>query len=135
MASVLDILGAVFKPLVDVVEHLTISGDAKAALQGALIKGQVDAAAAASAYESQLLDVQSKAILAEANGQGVLQRNWRPVTMLVFLALVVADSFGWLANPLAPQAWSLLRIGIGGYTIGRTVEKIALPVVASVFKK
>jgi len=43
--------------------------------------------------------------------------------MLVFLGLVVADSFGWLPNPLPPQAWTLLQIGLGGYVVGRSVEK------------
>ena len=53
-----------------------------------------------------------------------MQRNWRPITMLTFLALVVCDSFGWLANPLASEAWTLLQIGLGGYVAGRSVEKV-----------
>jgi hypothetical protein len=43
--------------------------------------------------------------------------------MLTFLVLVVFDSFGWLANPLAPAAWLLLQIGVGGYVGSRGVEK------------
>lgn len=134
MAGILDVLGAVFRPIADVIDHLTISGDQKASIQQALIKGQIDAAAAAQAYEAQLLESQTKIITAEAQGNSVLQRTWRPITMLTFLALVVCDSFGWLPNPLAPQAWTLLQIGLGGYTAGRSLEKIA-PVVAAAFKK
>ena len=44
--------------------------------------------------------------------------------MLTFLGLVVCDSFGWLANPLAAEAWTLLQIGLGGYVAGRSGEKI-----------
>jgi hypothetical protein len=75
-------------------------------------------------YETQLLKSKTDIITAEANGQSWLQRSWRPTTMLTFLALVVFDSFGWLANPLAQEAWTLLQIGIGGYVTGRSIEKI-----------
>ena len=66
----------------------------------------------------------SSAITAEANGQSWMQRNWRPITMLTFLGLVVCDSFGLLAFRLADQAWTLLQIGMGGYVIGRSCEKV-----------
>ena len=74
--------------------------------------------------EKQMVQAKSSVITAEANGQSWLQRNWRPITMLTFLVLVVCDSFG-LLNPfrLAPQAWTLLQIGMGGYVIGRSAEK------------
>lgn len=72
----------------------------------------------------ELAELQSatQVIVAEASGSW-LQKSWRPITMLVFLFLVVMDSFGFLASPLAPQAWTLLQIGLGGYVVGRTAEK------------
>lgn len=54
--------------------------------------------------------------------------------MLTFLALVVCDSFGWLPNRLAPEAWVLLQIGLGGYVAGRSLEKLA-PSIMSAVKK
>jgi hypothetical protein len=45
--------------------------------------------------------------------------------MLTFLALVVADTFGLTEFRLADQAWTLLQIGLGGYVVGRSAEKIA----------
>ena len=45
--------------------------------------------------------------------------------MLSFLALVIADSGGSLASRLSDAAWTLLQIGLGGYVVGRSVEKIA----------
>jgi hypothetical protein len=75
-------------------------------------------------YESQLLDSQGKVVEAEAKGQSWMQRNWRPITMLTFLVLVVCDSFGLLKFRLSNEAWTLLQIGLGGYVIGRTGEKI-----------
>lgn len=128
----MDIVGGIFKPIVDVVEHLTVSGDQRAAIQMAVVEGQIAAAQSTMDYEKQLLTGQQAVIQAEATSNNWLTSSWRPITMLVFLALVVADSLGWLPSPLAPQAWSLLQIGLGGYTIGRSVEKTALPVVNAV---
>ena len=63
-------------------------------------------------YEKQMIQSKSSIISAEANGQSWLQRNWRPITMLTFLGLVVCDSFGLLTFRLAPEAWTLLQIGM-----------------------
>jgi hypothetical protein len=54
-----------------------------------------------------------------------MQHNWRPITMLTFLVLIICDSFDLLAFRLADQAWTLLQIRLGGYVIGRSAEKIA----------
>ena len=65
----------------------------------------------------------STVIIAEAQGSW-LQKNWRPITMLTFLILVVLHSFNLLKNPIADQMWVLLQIGLGGYVAGRSGEKI-----------
>ena len=74
-------------------------------------------------YESQLLESKSKIIHAEAVSDHWLAANWRPITMLVFLALATGDALGWLPNPLRDEAWVLLQLGIGGYLFGRSIEK------------
>ncbi len=74
--------------------------------------------------ESRLMEAQSSIIRSESGGQSWLQRSWRPIVMLSFLLLVICDSFGLLAFRLADQAWTLLQIGLGGYVIGRSAEKI-----------
>ena len=81
--------------------------------------------ALALALEREKLAAQAGLVAAEAGGASWLQRNRRPVTMLSFLGLVVADAFGLLAFRLADQAWLLLQIGLGGYVVGRSVEKIS----------
>ncbi len=124
--GILDILGAVFKPITDIVDHLTVSGDEKAKLQDAVIQAQFAAASQAMTYEQQLLEARTKIITAEAQSQSWIARNWRPITMLTFLVLVVCDSFGWLPFRLAGEAWTLLKIGLGGYVVGRSVEKTSL---------
>jgi len=76
----------------------------------------------------QELNAQKEVIVAEATGHSWLQRNWRPITMLVFVYIVahnyiVAPLFSLKELPIPPDMWSLLKIGIGGYVIGRSVEK------------
>ena len=123
--SWLDAVSGIFKPIADVIEHVLPSGDAKIQLQQKMLEGQLAAASQVMDYEKQLLDSQMQIIKAEAQGNSWMQRNWRPITMLTFLALVVCDSFGWLPNRLAPEAWVLLQIGLGGYVAGRSLEKLA----------
>ena len=127
-----DIVAGIFKPVSDVIDHITVSGDDKAKIQLAVVQGNVAAAQSSLDYERALLDGQQKVIAAEASSGSWLTSSWRPITMLTFLALVVCDSFGWLHSPLSSQAWSLLQIGLGGYTIGRSVEKTAIPVVSAI---
>jgi hypothetical protein len=129
MALISDIVGGILKPISDVIDHVTVSGDQKAQLQLATLQAGMAAQTAVQTYEQALLDGQQKVIAAEAASGNWLASSWRPVTMLTFLALVVCDSFGWLHSPLAPQAWTLLQVGIGGYTVGRSAEKI-VPAIA-----
>lgn len=134
MSLISDTIGGILKPISDVIDHLTVSGDQKVQLQLAQLQSGMAAQTAVYAYEQQLLDGQQKVIAAEASSGSWLTSSWRPITMLTFLALVVCDSFGWLHSPLAPQAWTLLQIGLGGYTVGRSVEKVALPIVKALTK-
>lgn len=66
-------------------------------------------------------------IVAEAQG-GVLARNWRPITMLTFVGLVVAHWLGFTPDNLPPEQvialLDIVKIGLGGYVLGRSGEKI-----------
>ena len=46
-------------------------------------------------------------------------------------ALIVARWFGWAAPNLSEaeylKLWSIVEFGLGGYVVGRSVEKIAGP--------
>lgn len=79
------------------------------------------------------LEAQSKIILAEAQGESALQRNWRPILMLVIVAIVGNN---YLVAPylsamglnaamleLPERLWDLMTLGVGGYIGGRSVEK------------
>ena len=76
----------------------------------------------------ELQKLQTEVILAEANGNW-LQRSWRPILMLAFGFIVIyvkfiAPLFSLPIPPLENEFWNLLQIGIGGYVIGRTGEKM-----------
>ena len=79
--------------------------------------------------ELELQKMQTEIIIAEAKGNW-LQRSWRPILMLSFGFIIIYTKFisqlsSHLVTPeLEPEFWNLLDIGIGGYVIGRSAEKI-----------
>ncbi|MCA9368104.1 hypothetical protein KC887_07675 [Candidatus Kaiserbacteria bacterium] len=126
-----DLLGGLIKPVTDLVDDLHTSEEEKLTIKQKLYESQAQFASVMLRYESELIKNKADIIRAEAQGQSWLQRSWRPITMLTFLALVVCDSFGLLAFRLADQAWTLLQIGLGGYVVGRSAEKIAPKIAES----
>ena len=84
------------------------------------------------------LKAQAQIINTEAASEHWLAANWRPITMLIFVGLIVARWFGWAAPNLAEEEyiklWSIVELGLGGYVIGRSVEKI-VPTIAGALKK
>lgn len=132
--SVLGFISSIFKPAADLIDNLHTSEEERLEIKAEMFKAQQEMTLKMMDYETKLLDSKTKIITAEAQGQSWIQRSWRPITMLTFLGLVVCDSFGLLAFPLAEQAWTLLQIGLGGYVVGRSVEKIA-PKVTEAMRK
>ncbi len=122
--SIFNFISNIFKPAVDLIDELHTSDEEKLQMQSILKKVENDFNSKILEYESRLMEAQSSIIRSEADGQSWLQRSWRPIVMLSFLLLVICDSFGLLAFRLADQAWTLLQIGLGGYVIGRSAEKI-----------
>jgi len=78
--------------------------------------------------ESQALQGAINIILAEAKGESWLQRNWRPLLMLWFAGLVGAHWLGFTPDNLSQDTinhlLTIVQVGIGGYVIGRSGEKI-----------
>ena len=87
---------------------------------------------------SEIERAAAEVVKAEAKGQSWLQRTWRPITMLVFVGLIVARWLGWSAPNLGEaevlKLWDIVEIGLGGYVIGRSAEKILPTVVKSLGK-
>lgn len=58
-----------------------------------------------------------------------MQRSWRPIIMLAFGFVVIyryfiAPTFHLPMAELPDNFWNLLELGMGGYVIGRSVEKV-----------
>lgn len=77
----------------------------------------------------ELQKLQTEIIVTEAKGNW-LQRSWRPILMLAFGFIVIyvkfiAPVFSLAIPDLENEFWNLLQLGIGGYVVGRSVEKVA----------
>lgn len=94
--------------------------------------------------ELEELKVRMSVIVAEAQSDSWLASNWRPLTMLSFVFIIFNNwvlypyfkAFGlpviYLEVPV--NVWDIIEIGLGGYVVGRSGEKIASS-VAEVLKK
>lgn len=127
--NLFQLIGNIFKPAADLVDELHTSEEEKLLLKSKNLETYASALENALEYEQEQLRQKARIVEAEAKSEHVITSTWRPITMLTFLALVVCDSFGWLANPLAPEAWTLLQLGLGGYVVGRSAEKIGPPII------
>ncbi len=90
--------------------------------------------------DEEFAKAQQAVIVAEAQGQSWLQRNWRPMMMLFFAVLIgwVVWTGGYvngreLNHDFLMEILGIIKVGLGGYVIGRTAEKI-VPDVADIFK-
>jgi hypothetical protein len=101
-------------------------------------KAEADMMTALLEHRTEIETAAAKIIQTEAASRHWLAANWRPLTMIVFVGLVVARWFGWAAPDLSEaeylKLWSIVEFGLGGYVIGRSAEKV-LPSIAQVLKK
>lgn len=101
-------------------------------------KAEADMTAQLWQNAHQLNAAAADIIKTEAASTHWLASNWRPLTMIVFVCLIVARWFGWAAPNLSEaeyiKLWSIVEFGLGGYVVGRSVEKIA-PTIAEAIKR
>jgi hypothetical protein len=84
---------------------------------------------------NDIAEVQGEVVKTELQGNW-LQKSWRPLTMLTMVVILVCKWFG-LTNSEIPlelevELMGLLKIGIGGYIAGRSVEKVAEKVTENI---
>lgn len=84
-----------------------------------------------SASEGQREAAIATIIAAENSSGYALAALWRPLMMLVFLGIVVSFWLGYvpvnMVGPMPPmiaEIFELIKIGMGGYIGGRSLEKI-----------
>jgi hypothetical protein len=136
MAGIFEIVAGLFKPAADIIDNLHTSQEEKAQAQVALLEAQSGILARVLDYEASITAQQAKVVVAEAQGQSWLQRNWRPMLMCTFGFIVLwnfvvaplisaATGSAVIMLELPPGMWTLLQIGVGGYIVGRSGEKIS----------
>jgi|TARA_R110000796_G_scaffold83307_2_gene182371 hypothetical protein len=123
MKKILDFFGVnVIADIGKVVDDLFTSEEERIAAKNKILQ-------VIKEKELELQKMQTDIIIAEAKGNW-LQRSWRPILMLSFGFIVIyvkfiGPLFGLAIPELENEFWNLLQIGIGGYVVGRSAEKIA----------
>lgn len=91
------------------------------------------------AQKGELTELSERASIVreEAKSEHWLAATWRPILMLTFGGLIVARWLGWSAPGITEaeilKLWDIVELGLGGYVIGRSAEKI-IPTVATAMK-
>lgn len=122
MKKILDWFGGtVVKDIIGGLDKLFTSKEEKILAENAIKQILIE-------KELELQRMQTEIIVAEAKGNWI-QRSWRPILMLAFGFIVIyvkflAPLFDLTIPELENEFWNLLQIGIGGYVIGRTGEKM-----------
>lgn len=85
--------------------------------------------------QSDIIASQATVVVAESNSSSWMAANWRPALMWMFMLLLFAQFFinpilqlfnlSPVFPPIPEHGWTLLDLGMGGYIIGRSAEKIA----------
>jgi len=131
-ADIVDSAGSLADKIGDAFDKNFTSQEEKMHARNELVAGT-------NSLISELNKLRQAVIVAEASGSK-LQRNWRPALMLTFGGIIVCT---WVLFPLinifvksadlsglinslqgAGQFWDVVKLGLGGYVIGRSVEKI-----------
>lgn len=121
LGMIAGVAGPLLKGLFDIVDQTVEDKDQAAKIKSVLQQKVLD---------GQMKEIEAAAniIVAEARGESWLQRNWRPLLMCLFGVIVannyvVVPIFGTAAAEIPPDMWDLLKLGVGGYVVGRSVEK------------
>ena len=128
----MDVFSAVaglLEPVRKIVDDLFTNDEERGKLKNALFEAESNLTQKLLEHEAKLIKAQADIITAEATGQSWIQRNWRPLTMLTFVGLIVARWMGFTAPGMSEaeylSVYDLMKLGLGGYVAGRTLEKIA----------
>jgi len=139
--NVLQLISQIFKPATELIDNLHTSKEEKLEQKAVLLQLQTDFLVEGLQYESERLKQKAEIIKAEATSDSWLARNWRPLSMVTFLVMLVAYWFG-LVDPtdriteeLLGKIFTLFQIGMGGYIVGRSAEKFSGSIVNVLKKK
>jgi hypothetical protein len=123
-----EMITGLFEPARKLISEFVVDKDKRAELEAAIAMAQLGFRKSYIALEEQLIKAKAAIIVAEAQSESWLTSNWRPLTMITFVMLIVARWLGLtedVSEELELELLGLVKIGLGGYVIGRSAEKIA----------
>ena len=117
----------------------------------AKVAAQLEVTRIAKDYQVEVLQTerdvavqQASIVVAETKSDSWLAKNWRPITMLTFVFIIVWNfiiigtigAFVASIHPveIPPDMWNLLTRGLEGYVYARTIEKTAPGLIAAIKK-
>lgn len=126
MPDILGFISGIFKPAVDVFDEAHFSGEEKALVRNELARIQNEVTLRFVELERDLTLAQTDVIKAEATQGSWLAQNWRPATMLTFVALLV---YTWMTSDgitaeLQAEMMAIIKWTMGVYVGGRSIEKV-----------
>ncbi len=102
-------------------------------------KAQAELNNALMANAAKIEEAAASIIADEAKSEHWLASSWRPLVMLIFTALIVARWLGYSAPGISEaevlKLWDIVQLGLGGYVIGRSAEKIVPQIAEMVAKR
>jgi hypothetical protein len=132
MAGPLGFISGLIKPVTGLIDNLHTSDEERLEAKGVLLELQTGLMSQTLAYEQKLAESQASIIVAEATANSWLTRSWRPITMLTFVGLIVYSQFTGMEIP--DDLWFVVKLGLGGYVGGRSVEK-SVSAITEVMKR
>lgn len=131
-----DLIGSLLNLGGKVLDRVIPDPTARAAANLELLKLAQNGELAVLAADTEITKAAADIVKTEAGSSNILTSSWRPILMLVFGGLIVARWFGWSTDGLsekeALELWSIVKIGLGGYVVGRSVEQTAKTVVPAI---
>ena len=114
-----------------VIDNLTTSDEERA-------KAKKEITEVISTLSTNIAESQKEVLVTEMQGNW-LQKSWRPILMLAFGFIIcyryfLGPTFHLPVADLPVNFWNLLEVGLGGYVIGRSAEKIVTSVTDNMDK-
>lgn len=125
LLAALPVIGKVVSQAAEIVDKLIPDKDLAAKLKHEF---EMEMLNKDFSFVEKEIESQARIISAEAEGKSLLQRNWRPILMLTFTYIIahnyiIGPLFSLPRLDIPPDMWEMLKLGMGGYIIGRSVEK------------
>lgn len=127
--KILSIFGSnAVEQIGNVVNGLVVTDDEKSAAKAKLSEIVLSSL-------NKVTQAQADVLQTEMKGNW-LQRSWRPLVMIAFVVLLIIRWTGISSHhidlQLELELMAIIKLGLGGYVVGRSVEKVATTVTQNI---